>query len=88
MDAVSTAMRRYRIRLSDWLHRKAHDGAVSGRRSRRSRPRCPSTATLVRRTQVLLLCDRRNYDRSMAGLGTGKAQRYFASDGSSGATQK
>jgi hypothetical protein len=26
------------IRLSDWLHRKAHDGAVSRRRSRRSRP--------------------------------------------------
>jgi hypothetical protein len=32
------------------------------------------------RTQVLLLCYRRNYDRSIAGLGTGKAQRYFASD--------
>src|SRR5262249_6901743 len=25
------------IQLSDWLHRKTHDGAVSGRRSRRSR---------------------------------------------------
>jgi len=33
-----------------------------------------------RRMQVLLLGDRRNYDRSIAGLGTGKAQRYFASD--------
>jgi hypothetical protein len=30
--------------------------------------------------QVLLLCGRRTYDRSIAGLGTGKAQRYFASD--------
>ena len=29
------------IQLSDWLHRKAHDGAFSGRRSRRSRPRSP-----------------------------------------------
>jgi hypothetical protein len=29
------------IRLSDWLHREAHDGAVNGRRSRRSRPRSP-----------------------------------------------
>jgi hypothetical protein len=29
------------IRLSDWLHRKAHDGAVSGRRSRRRSPRSP-----------------------------------------------
>jgi hypothetical protein len=26
------------IRLSDWLHRAAHDGTVSGRRSKRSRP--------------------------------------------------
>ena len=33
-----------------------------------------------RRTQVLLLCYHRNYDRSIAGLGTGKTQRYFASD--------
>ena len=33
-----------------------------------------------RRMQVLLLGDRRNYDPSIAGLGTGKAQRYFASD--------
>ena len=30
--------------------------------------------------QVLILGDRRNYDPSIAGLGTGKAQRYFASD--------
>jgi hypothetical protein len=29
------------IRLSDRLHREAHDGAVRGRRSRRSRPRSP-----------------------------------------------
>ena len=27
------------IRLSDWLHRTAHNGAVRGRRSRRSRAR-------------------------------------------------
>jgi hypothetical protein len=33
-----------------------------------------------RRTQVLLLCARRNYDRGIAGLGTSKARRYFASD--------
>jgi hypothetical protein len=30
--------------------------------------------------QGLLLCDRRNYDRSIAGPGTGRAERYFASD--------
>jgi hypothetical protein len=30
--------------------------------------------------QVLILGDRRNFDPSIAGLGTGKAQRYFASD--------
>jgi hypothetical protein len=29
------------IRLSDWFHRRAHDGAVNGRRSRRKRPRSP-----------------------------------------------
>ena len=29
------------IQLSDWLHRKAHDAAVSGRRSRRSKPHAP-----------------------------------------------
>jgi hypothetical protein len=29
------------VRLSDWLHRKAHDAAASGRRSRRSRPSSP-----------------------------------------------
>ena len=29
------------IRLSDWFHRMAHDGALNGRRSRRSRPRSP-----------------------------------------------
>jgi hypothetical protein len=37
-------------------------------------------AVSSRRTQVLLLCYRRNYDRTIAGLGTGKAQRYLASD--------
>jgi hypothetical protein len=34
-------VRRYRIRLSDWLHGEAHDGAVDGRRSRRRSPRSP-----------------------------------------------
>ena len=29
------------IRLSDWFHPMAHDGAVSGRRSRRRSPRSP-----------------------------------------------
>jgi hypothetical protein len=29
------------IRLSDWFHRMAHDGAPNGRRSRRRRPRSP-----------------------------------------------
>ena len=29
------------IRLSDWFHRRAHDGAVNGRRSRRRSPRSP-----------------------------------------------
>ncbi len=29
------------IRLSDWFHRMAHDGSVSGRRSRRRSPRSP-----------------------------------------------
>src|SRR5262249_30790911 len=29
------------IRLSDWLHREAHNGTVRGRRSRRSRPSSP-----------------------------------------------
>jgi hypothetical protein len=29
------------IRLSDWLHREAHNGTVRGRRSRRSRPSPP-----------------------------------------------
>src|SRR3981081_905649 len=33
-----------------------------------------------RRPQVLLLCFRRKRDRSIAVPGTGKAQRYFASD--------
>src|SRR2546423_14352262 len=33
-----------------------------------------------RRAQVFFLCDRRGYDRSIAGLGAGRAQRYFAPD--------
>jgi hypothetical protein len=33
-----------------------------------------------RRAQLSIRRDRRNYDRSMAGLGTSKAQRYFAFD--------
>jgi hypothetical protein len=37
--------RRYRIRLSGWLHRKAHGAAVRGRRSRRSSPRSPYTTS-------------------------------------------
>jgi len=35
-------------------------------------------AASSRRTQVLLLCDRRNYDPSIAGLGTDRVPRYFA----------
>src|ERR1700676_464521 len=38
---IEPDLRRYRIRLSDWLHREAHDGAVNGRRSRRRSPRSP-----------------------------------------------
>src|SRR5437764_118730 len=34
---VDTDMPISGIRLSDWLHREAHDDAVNGRRSRRSR---------------------------------------------------
>ena len=34
-------MRISRIRLSDWLHRKAHGGGQQGTRSRRSTPRSP-----------------------------------------------
>ncbi len=33
-----------------------------------------------RRTQVLLLYDRRNYDQNGAGLGTHRVQRYFVRD--------
>jgi hypothetical protein len=33
-----------------------------------------------RRAQLYIRNGDRNYDRSIAGLGTGKAQRYFASD--------
>jgi hypothetical protein len=33
-----------------------------------------------RRAQLSIRRDRRNYDPSIAGLGTDKAQRYFASD--------
>jgi hypothetical protein len=35
---IEPDLRSYRIRLSDWLHREAHDAAASGRRSRRSKP--------------------------------------------------
>jgi len=35
---IEPDVRSYRIRLSDWLHREAHDAAASGRRSRRSKP--------------------------------------------------
>jgi hypothetical protein len=37
-------------------------------------------ARAPRRAQLSIRRDRRNYDRSMAGLGTSKAQRYFAFD--------
>jgi hypothetical protein len=33
-----------------------------------------------RRAQLSIRRGDRNYDRGIAGLGTGKAQRYFASD--------
>jgi hypothetical protein len=33
-----------------------------------------------RRAQLSIRHGNRKYDRSVAGLGTGKAQRYFASD--------
>jgi hypothetical protein len=33
-----------------------------------------------RRKQAFFLCDRRSYDRSMAGLGASRAPRYFASN--------
>src|SRR5438270_342708 len=33
-----------------------------------------------RRAQVFFLCDRRGYDRSIAGLGAGRAQHYFTPD--------
>jgi hypothetical protein len=33
-----------------------------------------------RRAQLSIRYGDRNYDRSIAGLGTGKASRYFASD--------
>jgi hypothetical protein len=38
---IEPDVRRYRIRLSDWFHREAHDSAVNGRRSRRMSPRSP-----------------------------------------------
>ena len=38
---IEPDVRCYRIRLSDWFHREAHDGAFSGRRSRRRSPRSP-----------------------------------------------
>jgi hypothetical protein len=36
---IEPDVRSYRIRLSDWLHGKAHSGADRGRRSRHSTPR-------------------------------------------------
>jgi hypothetical protein len=39
---------------------------------------CHAVLESSRRAQVFLLCDRRRYDRSIAGLGAGRAQRYFA----------
>ena len=45
-----------------------------------SRWTCARILGSSRRAQVLLLCYRRNYDRSIAGLGPGRAQRYVASD--------
>jgi hypothetical protein len=41
---IEPDVRRYRIRLSDWLHREAHDGAVNDRRLRRRR-RSPWTTS-------------------------------------------
>jgi hypothetical protein len=38
---IEPDVRCYRIRLSDWFHREAHDGAFNGRRSRRRSPRSP-----------------------------------------------
>jgi hypothetical protein len=38
---IEPDVRHYRIRLSDWFHREAHDSAVNGRRSRRMSPRSP-----------------------------------------------
>jgi hypothetical protein len=38
---IEPDVRRYRIRLSDGLHRKAHGEAVRGKRSRASTPRSP-----------------------------------------------
>jgi hypothetical protein len=38
---IEPDVRRYRIRLSDRLHRKAHGEAVRGKRSRASTPRSP-----------------------------------------------
>ena len=35
------------IRLSDWFHRRAHDGAVNRRRSRRRSPRSPVAHALI-----------------------------------------
>jgi hypothetical protein len=38
---IEPDVRHYRIRLSDWFHREAHDSAANGRRSRRMSPRSP-----------------------------------------------
>jgi hypothetical protein len=50
---IELDVRRYRIRLSDWLHREAHDGAVNGRRSRRRSPRSPWTISQENRLAAL-----------------------------------
>lgn len=44
------------------------------------RRRCSADDRASRRAQLSMRCGHRIYDRSIAGLGTGKAQRYFASD--------
>src|SRR5262245_37585747 len=46
---IEPDVRSYRIRLSDWLHRKAHSGADRGRRSRHSTPRFRWISSYVNR---------------------------------------
>jgi hypothetical protein len=59
---------------------KQQFGMVAGPRFEPTAANSQQQDGAIRRMQVRLLCDRRNYDRSVAGLGAGKAQRYFASD--------